>query len=195
MTISSHHLPLSEIFRRSALPFALFTGVLAGLMILSWYVLLPLFTRVNVGGSVLDLSSLLTYRAQLQAELLTAEEARAASLLPIQDPSYEMLKDRKRKTPSLLGIRRELRGIAAGLTEQPDAVHLSTFKLLADSKTLQMTGDVRFVGPRSMTILAQFIEALEDSPLVASVALPRFVREEDPVTGPHSPFSVHLTLR
>ena len=186
---------LSEIFRRAALPFALFTGVLAGLLICSWYLLLPMFTRVEVGGSVLDLASLLTYRAQLQAELATAEEARAASLLPMRDASYETLKDRKRRAPSILGIRETLRSIARGITEQPDAVHLSRFALLPDGKTLQLSGDVRFVGPRSMTILAQFIDALENSPLVAAVSLPRFVREEDPVTGPHSPFSVNITLK
>ncbi|MBI3331589.1 hypothetical protein HYZ99_01370 [Candidatus Peregrinibacteria bacterium] len=194
LPLSSAKLPLGEILRRAAVPFALFSGVLAGLLTLSWFLLLPIFTRIEVSGAQRDVAALLQYRAELQAQLVAAEESRAATLIPERDASYEDLKRLKRERPSLLRLRDQFLSVAAGIVEQHDAVHIRALHLREDG-TLEMSGDVRFVGPRSMTVLAEFIEEIADIPAVAAVSLPRYVREEDLRVGPHSPFTVTITLR
>ena len=62
-------------------------------------------------------------------------------------------------------------------------------------KIVEISGDVRNVGLRSMTVLAQFVDAVASLPSVASVQRPVFTREKDEDVGFHSPFTFHITLQ
>lgn len=199
--MNTHALPsvqqasLLVMMRRSALPFALFAGILAGLMALSWVLLLPLLTRVEVAGSLHTLTSLQAYRDDLQNELTEAEERRSHSLLAIQDPAYHALRTYKWGEQSAFRLRERFQEIAAGVIAQNDAVHVAEVAWDPGGNTVLIQGSVRFVGPRCMTVLAEFVEAIENSPEFVVVSMPRFERKDDPVIGPFSPFVISLHLQ
>jgi hypothetical protein len=46
-----------------------------------------------------------------------------------------------------------------------------------------------------MTVLAQFTEVLREDPRIVSLIAPNFTRLQDPKIGPHSPFTITLSLR
>lgn len=192
---SVQHASLLIMLRRSALPFALFAGILAGLMALSWVLLLPLLTRIEVAGSLHTLTSLQEYRDDLQDELTQAEERRSHSLLAIQDPSYHALRTYKWGAQSAFRLRERFQEIAAGVIAQNDAVHVAEIAWDPGDNTILLRGSVRFVGPRCMTVLAEFVEALENSAEFVVVSMPRFERKDDPKIGPFSPFTISLRLR
>lgn len=177
------------------MPFFLFSAVLFGLLILSWILLLPHFTRIEIAGSLHTIDSLRVHREELQQETEVAEQKRSEHVLAVRDETFLALRSAKHHTASFQTLRALLLSVAGESAEQPDAVHLSEITYNRGEGIVQIRGDVRFVGPRSMTILAQFIERLQQQPLIAAVSMPRFVREDDPKIGPHSPFAITVTLR
>ena len=186
--------PLAILERASA-PLAVFACALAGSLVLSAFILLPRLTELEVEGRTHDLPSLRAYHAELEQRIAEAETRRDQLILPIHDPLYTALKEQKRAALSFLAVREELREIAGDTVQQNDAVHIAHMRYRPSEHRVEMNGDVRFIGPRSMTVLAQFVEELSDMPEVVSVEQPRFVREDDLVIGPHSPFSFSLILR
>lgn len=179
---------------RSIGPLFLFAAVLAGLLLLSFSLLLPLFTRVEVQGSLQSLSDLEELRSDLESKVMDASAKRESAVLPFHDARYAALANAADSDPDFSELRRALQNIADAIVDQPDAIHISSMTYDAPQKSLVIEGDVRFVGARSMTLLAQFVEELSKDPIFVEVTLPRFVREDGP-TGPHSPFRIEAAYQ
>ena len=183
-----------SVIERVCLPFFLFSAVLAFVTLLLRFVVLPPLLKVEVGGTPRDVSMMRVVRRQLEQDIRNLEERRQEILLPLRDQTFDVLKSREKLSRSFLMLRDTLEKQAQAVSRQPDAVHISMFEYVPQEKQLVVSGDVRFVGPRSMTVLAQFIDSIEALPFVSSVTKPAFDRMEDPTTGFHSPFSVRITL-
>lgn len=179
---------------RSIGPLFLFAAVLAGLLLLSFSLLLPLFTRVEVQGLLQSRSDLEELRSDLESQVTDAAAKRESAVLPFHDARYAALANAADSDPDFRELRRALQNIADAIVDQPDAIHISSITYDAPQKSFVIEGDVRFVGARSMTLLAQFVEELSRDPIFVEVSLPRFVREDGP-TGPHSPFLIETTFR
>lgn len=184
-----------EILRRIALPFFVFSVVLCALLTLSWFLLMPRLSRVEVGGTVRGLGEMQQHEVELRADILDAEQSRQNLILAIHEPQYLALKAVRNGRLSLSDVRSHIEAIAAQSVTQVDAVHLTRIDYDIAKKSLVIDGDVRFVGSRSMTVLAAFVDALKSDGAFATVSTPAFTREDDPVSGSHSPFSLTLTLR
>ena len=172
----------------------LFAMVLAGLLLVSKEFVLPHFTQVNVQGELLDAVALSQYAKQLHADIATAETKRDQLMLPVNDATYSMLKESKALYPSMEVLTQELKDVAHQQSFS-GSVYFREITLNADAATLTLSGDVRNVQTRSMTVLAQFVEALRTLPFVKDIVPPSFTREEDPTIGFHSPYSITLTLQ
>ncbi|MDD4319216.1 MAG: hypothetical protein PHW10_02750 [Candidatus Peribacteraceae bacterium] len=186
--------PLPVLLRNIALSVFLFSLVLFVLLSLSYALLLPLFTRVQVGGTPRDATGVRAYQSALAADILALERERDTSVLPLLDPAHETLKGSRRSLPSFEELREDIRRLAAALVPEPDAIHIEALRLRVADRVLEIEGDVRNVGPRSMTVLARFTDELARLPGIASVDSPVFERREDPGTGMHSPFLLIVRL-
>jgi hypothetical protein len=174
----------------------LFSLVLTSTLFVSRLAILPTLTAVEVGGTVRDAAELASYAAELRTNMDTLERDRNAAVLPLDGTVYRALTDRKIDTPTVADLLEEFRELTASVVpEIPGAVLLSGALDNVDERTITIIGDVRGVGPRSMTILAQIVEALRNDERVQAVVPPRFIREEDPAIGFHSPFRITLMLR
>lgn len=184
------------IFHRMSIPVLLFCAVFATALGVSQIVILPALTEVEVGGAVRDAAGLKAHAVDLQAKIAGFQEDRDAELMPLHGTPYRTLADMKlTRTPPIdvLDAFRELaRAIVPG---NPGAVFIRSAASDSAENTFTLTGDVSGVGPRSMTVLAQFTEMLRDHPCVAALTAPSFARLEDPMIGPHSPFTIVLILR
>lgn len=183
-----------SILARIALPLLLFTGILCALLLLSYALLLPRFTRVDVMGKRLSPREVIEHRNQLTASLHALEEDRSTLILPFIDPLFDALKSLRGATPSLTVIHRELADAAARTGEASGTILLSSLSFDVETREVRVSGDVRHVGPRSMTLLASFIEQVESLPMVTALVRPAFAREEDPQIGFHSPFTFTFSV-
>ena len=174
--------------------FTLFACVLCGALVLSDIFLLPMFSRIEVGGKDRDIISLQQYRADLVAELDSAEQRRNQLLLPLYGERYRSLMQYKASQRDFLGLQSEIDTLAHSFDEQQPVVHIEAYAL-SNEGILTISGDVRNVGPRSMTVLAQFVSALQELAILESVEGVRFSREEQPHVGPVSPFTLRLVLQ
>ncbi|MBI3619225.1 hypothetical protein HY213_04310 [Candidatus Peregrinibacteria bacterium] len=183
------------ILERVSLPLLLFAGLLTSLLIVASATLLPRLTRIEADGSLYSIDQLRVRRSQLTAQVHTQVQQREALLLPLQDNSYDVLKAERTGEPDLSLLQRKILAQAASLTSTPDAIHLDRLAYRADQKLLVLEGDVRHVGPHCMTLLAAFVDQLMKLADIADIPNPVFTRDDDPATGPHSPFSLILHLR
>lgn len=191
-TVSSP--PVSQTFLsgfRHAL--LLFSGALCGVLLFSWAVLLPRFTRFTVGETSLTPLAMSVQERSLQAQLRTMEEERIRLVLPFQDSLFTYLKEEKRSVLSLEDVRREL-SQAAARVDAADFVVIESLAFDAGTRSVQISGDVRGADTGSMTVLAAFIAEVERLPFVSALERPPFTRITDPVIGMHSPFQVTFTL-
>lgn len=189
-----NHEPLRRIAERIALPLFLFAAVMFGLLLLSWALLLPRFTHIEVNGSLLSPAEVLAYEGRLAEELRELEDTRNRLVLPVQDETYRSLLDAKRRDRSVLGIIEELDRIARGVSDVADSIVIDSLSVDVSTRAVVLTGDVRNVGPRSMTLLASFVEAVEKSSIVTDLEHPAFTRTEAPGIGFHSPFSFSFSI-
>lgn len=190
------HYSLGDILHRVALPFFLFAFVLMSLLFLSWALLLPKFTHVDIGGSVRSLNEMRVLRADLLSQIEGMEEDRAAFLSPVTDATYLSLMEEKEGSPGLLILFRDIERLAqSAVPEVDNAVVIQHFAYSANDDSLVLSGRVQNVGPRSMTVLAQFVEEAGKLPGVASVNAPRFERKEDEMIGFYSPFAITIILK
>lgn len=187
--------PLGTVVRRMAVPFFLFAVVLCSLLGLSWLLLLPELTSVEVGGSVRSMQELTMYVSSLQDDIQTLEKKRSAFLLPVHHDLYERIKIVKKKRDRFEDLRRELhRTIRELVPQNPQSIYLSDIYYNAADHTARVRGEVSSVGPRSMTVLARFIEAVEQISFVIDVESSRFVRLEDAQGEFYTPFTLHILL-
>lgn len=180
-----------EVLRRVLFPFALFSVVLLSLLTLSWYLLLPRFTRVELHGVPQDPTRLQTYVQGIEVETRKMEKKRAALILPLDDSLYGALVREKMSQPFLPVFYEQLKNVTTTfLPEQPQAVVLQSISV--EQNVVELKGDVRNVGLQSMAVLAQFVEAVRAMPAVDRVDFPTFIRERDEGIGFHSPFTIQI---
>lgn len=187
---------MSSPVARVAFPLFAFAVVLACALSLSWLLFLPRLAGAQLHGKTLYGSSLTQFYADLRDRISAQEEARNRLVLPGRDSLSQFLRRLRRSSASLASLFAAVTRSAEDTAhDRPDAVFLESFQYDAAGKVLTLTGDVRHVGPRSMTVLAEFVEALRRIPSVEEVEHPRFLREEDEQGEFHSPFSLLLRLR
>ena len=179
-----------------SLPVLLFCAVFATALGVSRIAILPALTAVEVGGVVRDASGLKSHAEELQATLALLQEDREEEVLPQGGTVYRSLVDTKIGSPSVTELLQIFRTIAQSVVPQANkAISITGVHHDALKKSLTLSGDVSGAGPGSMTVLAQFTEILRDDPHVRSLVAPTFSRLEDPRIGPHSPFTIVLTLQ
>ena len=186
---------MGHILKRVALPFLLFSAVLFGFLTLSWYLLLPKLTTIEVAGQQRNAMQLKKYVVDLQANVLKMEDVRRELVTPLRSGLYGAAKEFKSSVNDPLSLRSQIFEIAADLVpDQNDVIDINILRLNLSKGTLHLEGAVQNAGPRSMTILAQFVEALKELKWVSDVNLPRFTREYDIEKGYFSPFVFQLKL-
>ncbi len=185
----------SDGLRRIAFFLLLFSSVLCVLLFLSRTFLLPRIAQIDVNGTRMNASDLGKSYDKLVSDITVQEQARDASILPLQDATYDALKQDRSGQPSLTTLRDEIVREANALVSKPDAIHLSSADLDVSSKTLVLQGDVRNVGPSSETVLASFVALLHKLPFVSSVKEPTYQRLSDSAGSFHSPFTISLSLK
>ncbi len=196
LNIATPHRPrLSTVLWHISWPFFLFSLVLVALLTLSWSLLLPRYTRIDVGGQLRGAQEIAQYRQELTAQISGKEEERRQLVLAVHDPQYDQLKKLRRDRVQLDELKTNIIEHAKSVTGKDDTVVFSTFEYDPAAHTLTIHGDIRNVDTRSMTVLAEFSLALKDLPFVASATTPPFAREDDPKIGFHSPFAITLTLK
>lgn len=187
---------MSHVAARFAFPLFAFAAALSLALFLSWLLFLPRLAGVPLHGEMLYGASLVRFYADLRDRVDALEDARNQLILPGHDPLSEFLRQLRRlDVPFAPLVAAVTRSAAKAAHDRPDAVFLESFQYDAVGRTLALAGDVRHVGPRSMTVLAEFIETLRRIPFVEEVEHQRFLREEDPSGAFHSPFSLLLRLR
>lgn len=185
-----------EVLRRAALPFAVFGIVLLLLLLLSWVLLLPKFTRVELHGALQNSAGLKAYVQEVQREIGKVEGKRAELILPLDGSPYGMLAQAKVEESSLPEMHAAVIGTANSVVPgESDAVSLTSVRFDGAARAIEVKGDVRNVGLRSMTILAELVDDFGTLPFVAHAEHPSFTREKDPLIGYHSPFIIRLILR
>lgn len=195
-TFKQTPLSFKQISQRVAVPFAIFSTVLFGLLLLSWVLLLPGFTNVEVSGSVRSIAELQEYEDALEIDIADIEHARDQLVMPLKGSLYEKLREQKRTSYSYEDVQSAVQQRIDSIAyTHPDSVVIESRTFDARERQFILSGDVRNVGPRSMTVLANLAEVLRDLPFVESLESPKFVRHEHPVHGMHSPFTFTFQLR
>lgn len=184
-----------QIARRTAFSFFLFSVVLVTLLSLSWFLLVPELTRVEVGGSVRGLHELREYKSDLEAQISTLESQRGYYLMPVDHDLYDRLKRLKNDRLKFQYLRRDINEIMVTLVhDTPNAVQLSGFYFDAQRSMAEIRGQVHNVGPRSMTVLAQFVEELHKLPEIITIESSRYTRMQRGDGSFYSPFTLRLNL-
>ncbi len=185
-----------DIARRTAFSFFLFSAVLAALLTLSWFLLVPELTRIEIGGTVRGLQELQTYKEDIEGQIVTLEGERGSFLLPVDHDLYERLKDLKDDRLKFQELRREIRKVIFDLVPgRTDVVSLSGFYFDATTNTGELHGQIANVGSRSMTVLAQFAEEIDRIPMVIHIETSRYTRQEGANGEFYSPFTLRITVR
>lgn len=184
---------LSAIFGRVADPLLLFSGSLCALLLLSWILVLPRFTSVErPDGTAMTPRAVVAYTKKLTAELVAAEAERTTLVRAVNDEGYRVLVDGRASTLSPTDIEQHLRQAAARLGEREAGIIFTRISIHGSRVTVE--GDVRGVGARSMTVLAAFIDSVDDLPFITDFERPAFTRETLPDGSMHSPFTLTFDL-
>lgn len=185
--------PAQTIAERIAVPFALFSGALFVLLSVSYFFLLPRFTNLHLSdGTQLSPRKITQYQLKLTADLQSQEETRVRLVLPVTDESFTSLAEQKRATSTYADVTEQLRQAISRLGEPVSVLTLASISMEGDEVTIM--GDIRNVGPRSMTVLAAYVDEIATLPFVTDLEKPSFAREELPGGGFRSPFTMSFTL-
>lgn len=185
---------LGHIFHRMSMPVLLFSAVFATALGVSRFAILPSLTSIEVGGVKRDATGLQKRTEELKAQIADVQEERDEEILTLQGTPFRTLVNAKISGDSALELLEAFRAVARDTVPgTPNAIVITQGHV--DGKTLTLKGDVSGVGPGCMTALAQFTEILRGDARVASLVAPVFTRLDDPKTGPHSPFTIVLTLQ
>lgn len=185
-----------DIARRTAFSFFLFSLVLTALLALSWYLLVPELTRVEIGGTVRGLQELKAYKTDLEGQIITMEDQRGSFLLPVNHNLYEKLKVLKDERLVFQKLRKEIRQVIVDLIPgRTDIVIISGFYFDATTNIGEIRGKIANVGPRSMTVLAQFVEDVGSIDMVTNVETSRYTRQEGENGSFYSPFTLRISVR
>lgn len=180
---------LQDILERSALPLLLFSIALFSLLLTSWFTVLPRFATLTFDNARYSPTEILSLESTLQAQVVSLEQQRTALVLPQVDPALQPLLSKVRNATDVRGLLAEFAAAGARSADADKAVVIRTFSYDDVSGMVKISGDVRNVGTRSLTVLAAFTEEIEKLPFVSAVQRPAFSRIDDPVIGPLSPFT------
>lgn len=185
-----------DIARRTALSFFLFATVLTVLLSLSWYLLVPELTRVEVGGSVRGMQELKEYKMNLDAQISTLKQQRSTFLRPVEHDIYQQVKLLQQERLGYQKLRRSINSAISELVPgKKNIVSISGFYYDGSQKQAELRGRVHNVGPRSMTVLAQFVEGLDRIPEIITIDASKYTREETADHEFYSPFTIRLRLQ
>lgn len=179
---------------RFCFPFLVFSLVTLALLAVSRAYLLPQFTRMTVNGQLVTPDDLPVLEAELEQELSIAEARRIAMVQPIRDSMFTMLKAQKSADLPLASVDAFLAEILADRPELLQGIVIDRFRLNARTHEVRLHGAIQNVGPRSMTVLAEFVDRLRAHPSVHALVAPAFVRESASDGSFFSPFSLSFIL-
>ncbi len=185
---------INDVIVRSGVPFFLFGLVLSGLLVVSRAELLPRLTRINVEGEPLQSDQLADVEQRINDDIAAAEQRRADLVRPVRDASYDTLKEYKRTLMTPLEVQAFIQKAIDQADPPLEGIVFQHIRVDATTGEVSVHGDVRGVGSRSMTVLAQFVDLLRANPSVHALQTPAFVREDEPGIGFHSPFSFNFVL-
>lgn len=187
----------AAILQRTALPFFLFSLVLTTLLMITKMTVLPALLSVDIDGTTRNVQDLKTYHDVLAEQIAKKVDQRNTLILPMEGTDYRSLADWKQEQYSFSFLTSSLSQLAKAVpaTEGGTAVYVESIRYYPIDKMVEMRGDVRNVGPRSMTVLAQFVESLQAEPYVSTVEHPTFTRVEDKNLGFLSPFHLKIALQ
>lgn len=186
---------LQELGWRITVFLSIFTGTTSAVLILSWFLLLPAMMQLPLEGRAIPSRDIHQYVQELQGRIHVAAKRRDELMSPVRDPLYTQLRIEKYSYLTLPALYSEIQRVAGIVAEgRSDVVFLQSLQFHRGERTLLLEGEVRNVGPRSMTILAQLVDRLRTLSLVSSVDLPLFQRAYDTQRGFTSPFTLMLHL-
>ncbi len=172
-----------------------FSATLAVALLISATVGLPLLASVATGAATTP-GRVHERSAELSRQIAALEARRLMLVHPLSGSLYGTLLAERTQDRAWRVALNAVQQLAATFPADDGgaAVQITQIQLENDSGSLVLNGTVRGVGTRSMTVLAQFSEALQTLPNIETVQSPRFQRELDP-NGPYSPFMIHLLLQ
>ncbi len=193
---SANQLTLGDILHRISVPFLLFTAVLFGFLFLSANLILPKLTQLEIAGNGHNALELKAKVSDLGEKVDELEVARKEFVTPLREGSFGLVKIAKYDQVDSLAIQESLGEMRKRIVpEEDDAIHIEVLSHSLQKKTLRISGYVHNVGPRSMTILAQFVEELRDADWVESLEPPKFERKQSEDRGFYSPFDILINLK
>lgn len=193
MSFAQNSRTFRQILSESATPFFVFSVSLALMLLATSVTVLPRLTRISVQGTLLSPPELERYAGHVRAEIGTLEQRVDAFVYPSRDPVYLHVRNERFATVTPYHVRVAIDDAVSRVPDARGAVDVRHIALQSDGTAL-IEGVVQNVGPRSMTVLASFVDALRMAPMVREVAPSAFRREDDPSLGPISPFSLQLSL-
>lgn len=188
-------LPARDVLQRIAIPLLVFLLVFLGLLLLSFFLLLPRMLQVDVGGSLLSRYELREQTENILASITSLEEERTEFLRPLHDEEIFIAVRNIRSNPPVTLLLKEIQRVADRIVPgRKDVVRIVDWEFSAKESFFQISGVVHNVGTRSMTVLSQLLVELEGLSFVASIDAPEFHREGTAASGFSSPFALRLFL-
>ncbi len=192
---SANHPSVGDVLHHVSVPFLLFSAVLLGFLSLSATLLLPQLTQVEIAGKEHDAVELKGLVKELDARVQELEMARGEFVTPLRDGLFGDAMSKKYDSRDLLLFQSRLEGVMQQIEiENNKAINISSMKFDQEELSLEVEGKVQNVGPRSMTVLAQFIDAVQEAEWVSDISPPKFTREHDDENGFYSPFVFTILL-
>ncbi|HCI03293.1 MAG: hypothetical protein CL969_00160 [Euryarchaeota archaeon] len=202
---SATHPSVGDVLHHVSVPFLIFTAVLLGFLSLSATLILPQLTQVDIAGKEHDAVELKELVKKLDTRVQELERARGEFVTPLREGLFGDAMDQKYNSRDLLLFKSQLEEITQqietaslrqgyGRRENKDTISISSMTFDQEELSLKVEGKVQNVGPRSMTVLAQFINAAQESKWVSDISPPKFTREHDDENGFYSPFIFTLLL-
>lgn len=187
---------LNRLLEQLSTPFLIFSTVLFSSLGASQAMLLPKLTQVEVSGQERSVFQLESLAADLAVQVEAEEAKRNELFTEKSDKEYGAVMELQNATSNALSIHKEVTSLAKSFdAEGESVVVLTNISVDPLRHILTITGDVRNVGPQSLTVLASFRAELEKLSSISRVQPGTFERLEDSKIGPHSPLSITATLK
>ncbi len=175
------------------IPLSLFSAFLFLFLSLSWNVLVPHITHTNLLGMSVPTEDVLPRKQTLEAKVKSLEERRKDRVFG-SDPLHAFIDDVRTHQEKGWSILVRTTSLAAA-QDIPGSVSITETLLDTTAGTLKVTGDVHGVGPRSMTVLAGFVDSVGKIDSVTNVQTSAFTRDVLPDGSFHSPFTITIHFR
>lgn len=187
--------PVQRLLSMVAMPLLVFALVLTAALVASRAVLLPRLTQVSVGGQMHAATDLRALQADLLSRVSDAEDLRNMLVRPMSEATFDAAKARRASQHNIMNVESDVKRLASSYdVDGKHVIVFTAFHIDGVTGAVSLSGDVRNVGPQSMTVLASFLDDLTKLPGVRDMSPGKFLRVDDPDIGPHSPFNVSFVL-